>query len=131
MDGWMDGWMEQNNQEMKRRLEELEDKMRNEKDELETRKKGMKTSTSKQKMEMDESLIKEIASNFSNTALTLNKPSPRDLPIVVISVWRFSLPFPSSAQTVTFERFLANFNGDFDLGSGVFTCTTPGFYTVS
>ena len=130
--------MEQNNQEMKRRLEELEDKMRNEKDELEKRRKGIKTSTSKQKMEMEESLRKEIASNFSNAALTVTKPSLRDLPIVIISAWRYN-PI-SSPQTVTFDSFLANFNngdlpgggsGELDLDSGIFTCFTPGFYTVS
>jgi len=121
--------MEQNNQEMKRRLEELENKMRNEKDELETRKKGMKTSTSKQKMQADDSLRKEIASNFTNAALTVNKPSLRDLPIVVISAWRSCCI--TSPQTITFDSFVANFNGDLDLDSGVFTCFIPGFYTVS
>merc|ERR1712233_192712 len=116
--------MEQNNQEMKRRLEELENKMRNEKDELETRKKGMKTSTSKQKMQVDDSLRKEIASNFTNAALTVNKPSLRDLPIVVISAWRSCCI--TSPQTITFDSFVANFNGDLDLDSAVFTCFIPG-----
>ena len=128
---------EQNNQEMKRRLKELEDKMRTEKDELERREQETKASTSKLKMEVEESLRKELASNFSsNNALT--KPSLRDLPIVLISAWH-SDPI-TSPQTVTFESFLANFNnadrpgggsGELDLDSGVFTCFTPGYYTVS
>merc|ERR1712130_244905 len=121
--------MEQNNQDMKTRLEELEDKMRNENDELEKKKEGMKKLTSKLKMEVEESSRKEIASNLPNPALTVTKPSPRDLPIVVISASQSSRI--SSPQTVTFDSFLANFNGDLDLDSGIFTCFTPGFYTVS
>ena len=46
----------------------------------------------------------------------------------------------TSPQTVTFYTFLADFNntarpgdedGVLDLDSGVFTCFTPGYYTVS
>ena len=128
---------EQNNQEMKRRLEEFAEKMRTEKDEFEKREQGTKTSRSKLKMEVEEALRKEFASNFShNNALT--KPSLRDLPIVIISAWRASSL--TSPQTVTFESFLANFNnqdrpggggGVLNLDSGVFTCFTPGYYTVS
>ena len=77
---------EQNNQEMKRRLEELEDKMKTEKDELEKREQETKASTSKLKMEVEESLRKELASNFSSNN-ALMKPSLRDLPIVLIFVW--------------------------------------------
>ena len=111
--------------------------MKEEKNELE---RGMKASTSKLRKEVEESeesLRKEIASNFTN-GNALTKPSLRDLPIVLISAWRFNtLTFP---QTVTFESFLANFNnadrpgggsGELDLDSGVFTCFTPGYYTVS
>ena len=67
-----------------------------------------------------------------------SKPSLRDLPIVFISAWQHSIL--TSPQTVTFESFLANFNnadrpgggdGVLDLDSGVFTCFTPGYYTVS
>ena len=126
---------EQNNQEMKRRLEEFAEKMRT--DEFEKREQGTKTSRSKLKMEVEEALRKEFASNFShNNALT--KPSLRDLPIVIISAWRASSL--TSPQTVTFESFLANFNnqdrpggggGVLNLDSGVFTCFTPGYYTVS
>ena len=55
-------------------------------------------------------------------------------PIVLISAWRETSI--ASDQTVTFESFLANHgnggeHGVFDLDSGVFTCFTPGFYTVS
>merc|ERR1712080_394711 len=65
----------------------------------------------------------------NNAALTVNKPSLRDLPIVVVSAWRTCCI--TSPQTITFDSFVANFNGDLDLDSGVFTCFIPGFYTVS
>merc|ERR1719400_1185512 len=91
---------------------------------------------SKLKIEVEESLRKEIVSNLSNSALA--KPSLRDLPIVLISAWRADeLTYP---QTVTFDSFLTNFNnadrpgggsGVLDLDSGVFTCFTPGYYSVS
>ena len=124
--------LEAKDKEMETRLEELEDKMKQEKVELE---RGLKASISELGMEV-ESLRKEMASNISNIALT--NPSLRDLPIVIISAWR-SAPV-TSPQTVTFESFLANFNnadrpgggdGVLDLDSGIFTCFTPGFYTVS
>ena len=74
----------------------------------------------------------EESSTFSSTTLT--KPYLRDVPIVLISAWQ-----PNnlqSPQIVTFESFLANYNngggdGVLDLDSGVFTCITPGYYTVS
>merc|ERR1712212_44196 len=111
--------------DMEMRLEELEDNMKEEKDELEA---------SKLRMEVEEeSSRKESA---SNNALT--NPSLRDLPIIIISAYRDSSI--GSPQTVTFDSFLANFNngnrpgggsGVLDLDSGVFTCFTPGYYTVS
>merc|ERR550517_1957999 len=107
------------------RLEELEDNMKEEKDELEA---------SKLRMEVEEeSSRKESASNNALSNLSL-----RDLPIIIISAYRDSSI--GSPQTVTFDSFLANFNngnrpgggsGVLDLDSGVFTCFTPGFYTVS
>merc|ERR1711934_336258 len=114
------------------KLEELAGKMKEGKDELEKKKTRSEGSTSKPRTEVVESLRKEIASNFSNNALT--KASVRDVPIVLISAWQ-----PSeirSPQTVTFSFFLANFNnagggGVLDLHSGIFTCFSPGFYTVS
>ena len=119
---------------MGRRLENLEDKMKEEKDTLERR---TETSTSNLRMEVEEPLRKEMASNYSHNNVLTN-PSLRDLPIVLISAWRSnSLRSP---QTVTFESFLANYNngdrpgggsGELDLDSGVFTCFTPGYYTVS
>ena len=72
----------------------------------------------------------EIATNYFTNALTK--------PIVLISAWR-EWPI-TSPQTVTFDSFLVNYNnadesgggdGDFDLDSGIFTCLTPGYYTVS
>ena len=95
----------------------------------------LEASTSKLRMEVEKSLRKEIASNITNA---LSNPSVRDLPIVLISAWQHD--DIRSPQTVKFESFLANFNnadrpgggsGELDLGSGVFTCFTPGYYTVS
>ena len=67
---------------------------------------------------------------YSNNAVTMQ--SLCDLPIVIISAWRYS---PISApQTVTYGSFLANFNNGNQPGhptnidSGLFT---PGYYTVS
>ena len=91
----------------------------------------------KEKKELD-ARIKEmkIASNVSNAALT--KPSLRDLPIVLISPYKANSIL--SPQTVTFDFFLANYNksersrggdGVLDLNTGIFTCITPGYYSVS
>ena len=88
-------------------------------------------------MEVKESVKKENGPNVSNSN-ALTNPSLRDLPIVIISAWHSSAI--TSPQTVTFDSFLANFNngnrpgggsGVLDLDSGVFTCFTPGYYTVS
>ena len=108
--------LEAKDEEMKTRLQELEERMKEEINKLEIKVEG-------------ESFKKEIASNIAN-------PSPRDLPIVLISAWQ---PYYlESPQTVTFNSFLANYNnanrpggGDavLDLDSGVFTCSTPGYYT--
>ena len=124
--------LEAKDKEMETRLGELEDKIK----EGEKRERELEASVSKLKIEVEESLRKEIVSNLSNSALA--KPSLRDLPIVLISAWRADeLTYP---QTVTFDSFLANFNnadrpggggGELDLDSGVFTCFTPGYYTVS
>ena len=132
----MEARLEAKDKQMETRLKELEEKMRKEKDEFEKRERRLEASVSKLRSEVEESLRKEMASNYSTNALT--KPSPRDLPIVIISAWRaYQLTSP---QTVTFESFLANFNnadrpgggsGELDLDSGIFTCFTPGFYTVS
>ena len=90
----------------------------------------MEASISKLKIQVEE------ASDWSNNALT-TKPSLRDLPIVLISAWRSDWFYP---QTVTFDSFLANYNkanrpgggdGVLELNTGIFTCTTPGYYTVS
>jgi len=126
--------LEAKNRDLETRLEELEDKIKEEKEKGQM---GLKESTSKLRIEVEkESSGKEMASNISNNAVT--KPSLRDLPIVLISAWRDSVI--TSPQTVTYGSFLANFNnanrpgggdGVLDLDSGVFTCFTPGYYTVS
>ena len=129
--------LEAKNQEMETRLEELEDRLKEEKNEMEKTVRGLEASISKLRIEVGESLRKEIASNSSNSN-ALTNPSLRDLPIVIISAWQEG-PL-KSPQTVTFESFLANFNnaarpgggdGVLDLDSGVFTCFTPGYYHVS
>merc|ERR1712172_230342 len=110
-----------------RLMEELKDKVKEEKDELE--KKGFEASTSKLRLEVAEEFLRK--ENTSNNALTI--PSLRDLPIVIISAYQDGIL--TSPQTVTFDSFLANYNNEarpvLDLDSGVFTCFTPGYYTVS
>jgi len=112
--------LEAKDKEMETRLEELAENMKEEKDELEKREKRLEAMMSK--LRMEESLR-------NNTALT--NPSLHDLPVLLISAWRHNIL--QSPQTVTFESFLANYNnnGVLDLDSGVFTCFTPGYYTVS
>merc|ERR1711934_985703 len=123
--------LEAKNKEMETRLGELEKKMEKEKNTVEKKERGLEAAVSKLRLEME-----EVASNCSKNAQT--NPSLRDLPIVLISAWRYdTIAYP---QTVTFESFLANFNnqdrpgggsGVLDLDSGVFTCFTTGYYTVS
>ena len=122
--------------ELKTRLEELEDQVKEGKEELQKREARLDASLSKLRMEVAESLRKEIFTNFSNTAL--KNPSMRDLPIVLISAYQPSML--TSPRTVTFQSFLANYinaarpgggDGVLDPDSGIFTCMPPGYYTVS
>merc|ERR1712241_1242536 len=138
---------ETKNKEMETRLEELEEQLKECSEGLgkidsdleaskSEQKRGAENSSTKesriQKPDLEE---KERASSYPRNALT--KPSLRDLPIILISASRRSAltsshPFP----TVTFDTFLANYNngggdGKLDLDSGIFTCLTPGYYTVS
>ena len=89
-----------------------------------------------------ESRLREMELRLEETEMRMEKektkPSLRDLPIVLISAWQPNIL--RSPQTVTFESFLTDFNnadrpgggsGDLDLDSGIFTCFTPGYYTVS
>ena len=138
--------------DMKRRLEEME--VRNEKLEainkrMELRLEGTATrneqveakitllQTRIQELEDKENKVEEGKKPKTGTGRE-NEMSPRDLPITLISAWRFSSV--TSPQTVTFDSFLVNFNngdtpgggdGLFDLGTGIFTCLTPGYYSVS
>ena len=123
--------LEAKDKEMEMRLEELEVKIK----EGEKREVELEASMSKLKKEVEESLRKEIVANLANN--TLEKPSLRDLPIVLISAWRADEL--KSPQTVTFDSFLTNFDnadrpgggsGVLDLDSGLFTCFTPGYYTI-
>ena len=110
------------------RLREVETRLESkekEKDESKKREKRLEATISKLRKEVEE------YSNDSN-------PSLRDLPIVLISAWHSGTL--TSPQTVTFDSFLSNFNnqdrpgggsGVLDLESGIFTCFTPGYYTVS
>merc|ERR1711936_1396846 len=128
--------MEAKNKEMETRLEELEEQLKECHGGLGKIDSDPETSKSEQKRGAENSSTKDFASSYPHNALT--KPSLRDLPIILISAWRGSyIHFP---QTVTFDSFLANYNngdtpgggdGKLDLDSGVFTCLTPGYYTVS
>ena len=115
--------------ELKEAMIKLEDRMKEEKEELGNRVRELEAS----KLRVEDSSRPD--STYNNS---LTNPSPRDLPIVIISAWQSNAL--TSPQTVTFESFLANFNnaarpgggdGVLDLDSGVFTCFTPGYYTVS
>merc|ERR1711936_1529795 len=128
--------LEAKNKEMETRLEELEEQLKEGYGGLGKIDSDPDTSKSEQKRGAENSSTKEFASSYPHNALT--KPSLRDLPIILISAWRDS-PI-RSPQTVTFDSFLANYNngdrpgggdGKLDLDSGVFTCMTPGYYTVS
>merc|ERR1712083_859187 len=127
---------EAKNKEMETRLEELEEQLKEGNGGLGKLDSDPETTKSEHKRGAENSSTKEFASSFPHNALT--KPSLRDLPIILISAWRGN-PI-NSPQTVTFDSFLANYNngdtpgggdGKLDLDSGVFTCLTPGYYTVS
>ena len=131
------------------RLRDMETRMQNEQDEkemlvlrLEKTEAKIKEMASKlESKEKDvesklEDLEDKIKQEKDDNALA--QPTPRDLPIVFISAWRQD--WVTSPQTVTYESFLFNFNnadkpgggdGELDLDSGVFTCFTPGYYSVS
>merc|ERR1719273_420715 len=128
--------LEAKNREMEARLEELEEQLKEGNGGLGKIDSDLETSKSEQKRGAENSSTKEFASSYPHNTLT--KPSLRDLPIILISAWRGS--YILSPQTVTFESFLTNYNtgdtpgggdGKLDLDSGVFTCLTPGYYTVS
>merc|ERR1711936_261047 len=128
--------LEAKNKEMETRLEELEEQLKEGYGGLGKIDSDPDTSKSEQKRGAESSSTKEFASSYPHNALT--KPSLRDLPIILISAWRKSGIL--SPQTVTFDSFLANYNngdrpgggdGKLDLDSGVFTCLTSGYYTVS
>merc|ERR550517_1511826 len=118
-------------------MQDGEEKQAREKKELEARNKELETRLEdKMRKEVEESIRRELAASYSNHTLT--NPSLRDLPIVLISAWQDGVL--TTPQTVTFDSFLANYNnaarpgggdGELDLDSGVFTCFTPGYYTVS
>merc|ERR1711936_606521 len=128
--------LEAKNKEMETRLEELEEQLKECHGGLGKIDSDPETSKSEQKRGAENSSTKEFASSYPHNALT--KPSLRDLPIILISAYRGNAII--SPQTVTFDSFLANYNngdspgggdGKLDLDSGVFTCLTPGYYTVS
>merc|ERR1711953_246276 len=127
---------EAKNKEMETRLEELEEQLKEDNGGLGKLDSDLEASKSEQKRGAENSSTKEFASSYPHNALT--KPSLRDLPIILISAYRGG-PI-RSPQTVTFASFLANYNngdtpgggdGKLDLDSGIFTCLTPGYYTVS
>merc|ERR1711953_282943 len=127
---------ETKNKEMEARLEELEEHLKEGNGGLGKIDSDPETSKSEQKRGAENYSTKEFASSYPHNALT--KLSLRDLPLILISAWRAGPIY--SPQTVTFDSFLANYNngdtpdggdGNLDLDSGVFTCLTPGYYTVS
>ena len=121
---------------MELRLEETEMRMKSEKETQAKEKKEMEARLESKDEEM-ETRLEELGDKMKADR-ALAKPSLRDLPIVIISAWQPNTL--RSPQTVTFESFLANYNngerpgggdGVLDLDSGIFTCMTPGYYTVS
>ena len=120
---------------MELRLEEME--LRNER--LDTRNKQLEATITLlesrvQDLEHKESIVEQGKPEAGKE----NEMSLRDLPIILISAWRAGPVI--SPRTVTFQSFLVNFNngdtpggGDslFDLDTGIFTCLTPGYYSVS
>ena len=61
--------------------------LKEEKDELDRKERGLEAATSKLRIKKEESLRKEIASNFSNKS-ALSKPSLRDLLNVLIPAYQ-------------------------------------------
>ena len=69
--------------------------------------------------------------------------SVRDLPYVMMCAHKDYLETTNvigNESTVTFDRFLSNYNnagrpgggdGELDLTTGIFTCLTPGLYTIA
>ena len=104
----MERRLEARYKEMETRIEAKYKEMENMLQKLDKMKKEMEGSTSKLRMEIEENLRKEIASNFPDSNALMKPSSLRNLPIVLISVWRDSVII--SPQTVTFESFLANYN---------------------
>ena len=143
LENLVDKLVESRLRDMETRMQDDKEKQAKEKKELEAKVKAMEIrlkeleySMKEEKDELNASKLRMEVENVSNNALT--NPSLRDLPIVIISAYRDSAI--ESPQTVTFESFLANYNngdrpgggsGVLDLDSGVFTCATPGYYTVS
>ena len=83
----MERRLEARYREMETRIEAKEKEMETMLQQLDKMKREMEGSASKLRMEVEENLRKEIASNFSDSN-ALMKPSLRDVPIVLISVWR-------------------------------------------
>ena len=143
LENLVDKLVESRLRDMETRMQDDKEKQAKEKKELEAKVKAMEIrlkeleyNMKEEKDELNASKLRMEVENVSNNALT--NPSLRDLPIVIISAYRDSAI--ESPQTVTFESFLANYNnaarpgggdGVLDLNSGVFTCFTPGYYTVS
>merc|ERR1711953_496206 len=98
--------LEAKNKEMETRLEELEEQLKECNGGLGKIDSDLEASKSEQKRGAENSSTKELASSYPHNALT--KPSLRDLPIILISAWRWSAI--QSSQTVTFDSFLANYN---------------------
>merc|ERR1711953_422342 len=105
---------ETKNKEMETRLEEMEEQLKECNGGLGKIDSDSETSKSEQKRETENSSTNEFASSYPHNALT--KSSLRNLPIILISAWRFSSI--RSPQTVSFEYFLANYNNGDTPGGG-------------
>jgi len=120
---------------MGREKEELEAKIKELETRLESKDKEMETRLRELEEKMkEEKLRTEVEQSSIRSSKTLTKSSLHNLPTLLISAWQPNVQ--ESPKIVTFESFLANYNseggdGVLDLDSGVFTCVTPGYYTVS
>ena len=101
------------------------------------------------KMRKKEKQLVDIAANMEENEATLRKESARmedlgravglrDLPYLTLCSFQSEWTTPES--TITFDSFTTNFNngerpggadGQLDLGTGVFTCLSPGIYSIT
>ena len=120
---------------------EMETKMKAEmetmKAEMETMKAEMETKLGKKDAEME--TMRAKVSALERKAEVADLPGAlaeaiRDVPQVLVSVTKYYWATPDA--TITFDTFISYYksgggHGTLDLATGVFTCMTPGFYTIT